>query len=158
MKLSARVCRQFAEEAFMVNLQKINGLFDNLQKAVGQLQAINRMARPEFLQNGLILGGARYYLQTAIETCINIGSHIIASEGYRTPKDYRDVFTILNENGILPDDFTVTLRQMAGLRNRLVHLYWEIDDEQIYDILQNDLGDFDRFVQLITSFIEKDME
>lgn len=38
---------------------------------------------------------------------------------------------MLNEEGIFPDDFTMTLQDMAGLRNRLVHLYWEVDDEMI---------------------------
>jgi uncharacterized protein YutE (UPF0331/DUF86 family) len=130
-------------------------MLSSLEKAMEHLQEISQMDQESLLQNGPVLGGAKYYLQTAIETCINIGSHIIASEGYRAPKDYRDVFSVLNENQILPDDFTVTLRQMAGLRNRLVHLYWEIDDAQIYDILQNDLGDFERFAKLIISFIEK---
>ncbi|MBS1250816.1 MAG: hypothetical protein MAG431_02412 [Chloroflexi bacterium] len=34
---------------------------------------------------------------------------------------------------------------MAGLRNRLVHLYWEVDESILYTILQNDLDDFDQF-------------
>ncbi len=45
----------------------------------------------------------------------------------RAPADYREVFVILKENGILDEDLTLNLRKMAGLRNRLVHLYWEID-------------------------------
>ncbi len=62
---------------------------------------------------------------------------------------------MLNENGLLPDDFTRTLRQMAGLRNRLVHLYWEVDDEQIYDDLQNHLGDFDKYADHILDFVKR---
>jgi len=48
------------------------------------------------------------------------------------------------------------MRQMAGFRNRLVHLYWEIDDELIYDYLQSELGDFDEFVRHILRFVEQD--
>ncbi len=44
---------------------------------------------------------------------------------------------------------------MAGLRNRLVHLYWEIDDIQLYDYLQGELGDFDLFVQHILAFVKQ---
>lgn len=106
----------------MVNKQKVNGMLQNLRAAIEQLRKIAELERNDFLQNGMALGAAKYYLQTAIETCIDIGNHIIADEGYRSPKDYRENFTILNENGILPDDFTISMRQMAGLRNRLVHL------------------------------------
>jgi uncharacterized protein YutE (UPF0331/DUF86 family) len=79
---------------------------------------------------------------------------VISSEGYRSPDDYRDVFAVLNENNIIPDDFTLTLRQMVGFRNRLVHLYWEIDDELIYSFLQNELKDFDRFIEYILLFVQ----
>jgi uncharacterized protein YutE (UPF0331/DUF86 family) len=99
------------------------------------------------------IGGAKYYLQIAIEACINIGNHIIASENYRNPKDYRDIFTVLNEREILPEQFTARMRQMTGLRNRLVHLYWEVDHELIYHYLQNNLGDFDLFIGYILDFI-----
>ena len=61
----------------------------------------------------------------------------------------------LSENKVIPDDFALTLRRMAGLRNRLVHLYWEVDDKQIYDDLQNHLGDFDTYVQHILAFVQR---
>ncbi len=51
-------------------------------------------------------------------------------------------------------DFTATLGQMAGLRNRLVHVYWEVDAEQIYEFLQQRLGDFDRYARLMLQFIQ----
>jgi uncharacterized protein YutE (UPF0331/DUF86 family) len=54
---------------------------------------------------------------------------------------------------ILPDEFAITLRQMTGLRNRLVHLYWEVDDDLIYSYLQNNLGDFETFANLILKYI-----
>ena len=60
----------------------------------------------------------------------------------------------LNENELLPDDFTITLRQMAGMRNRLVHLYWEVDDEVIYDILSTNLDDFDIFTRHILTYVK----
>lgn len=41
-------------------------------------------------------------LQTAIESAINIGNHLIARLGLRAPQDYANVFRILGEAGILP--------------------------------------------------------
>ena len=139
----------------MVNQQKLDGLLRNLESALVQLREIAKLDRNALLSNGAVLGGAKYYLQIAIESCINIGNHIISSENYRSPKDYRDIFTILSEQGILPENFSTTLRQMTGLRNRLVHLYWEVDEELIYRYLQNNLGDFDTFVHYILDFSTK---
>ncbi|MBI3362801.1 MAG: DUF86 domain-containing protein [Chloroflexi bacterium] len=98
----------------MVNTPKIEGMLRNLATYLGQLRDIAQTERDAFVGDATKLGAAKYYLQISIEACLDIGSHIIASERYRAPKDYRDIFTVLNENDILPDDFTVTLRQMAG--------------------------------------------
>ena len=38
---------------------------------------------------------------------------------------------------------------MAKFRNLLVHLYWKVNDEKIYEILQYELVDFDEFIEQI---------
>jgi uncharacterized protein YutE (UPF0331/DUF86 family) len=43
---------------------------------------------------------------------------------------------------------------MVKMRNRLVHLYWEIDAAIIYDILQHDLDDFVVFQRQISRFLD----
>ncbi|MCJ7622965.1 MAG: DUF86 domain-containing protein [Anaerolineaceae bacterium] len=101
------------------------------------------------------IGSARYYLQVSIETCINIANHLIATEKLRTPKDYRDSFQVLNETGILADDLTHTMRELAGLRNLLVHLYWDVDDKMIFEGIRSELGDFEVFVGCIMVFLER---
>jgi len=39
------------------------------------------------------------------------------------------------------------LIEMAKFRNRLVHIYWEVDDELVYDIIKEDITDIDDFLQ-----------
>lgn len=139
----------------MVKASKVEGLLRNLATYVGYLRKIAQTKQADFLSDPDKIGAAKYYLQVSIETCIDLANHVISTERYRAPTDYRDVFTVLNENGILPDDFTVTVRQMAGLRNLLVHLYWEVDDAQIYEDLKNRLGDFDRYARYIIDFVKR---
>jgi uncharacterized protein YutE (UPF0331/DUF86 family) len=88
-----------------------------------------------------------------VESCLDVSNHIIASERFRSPKNYAESFEILTEQGIFPATFLPTLRRMVQFRNRLVHLYWEIDAEIIYEILQKNLGDFDIFVKHILSYM-----
>lgn len=35
---------------------------------------------------------------------------------------------------------------MGKFRNLLVHLYWKVDDERIYEVLQSELDDFEDFI------------
>ena len=60
---------------------------------------------------------------------------------------------MLNEAGILLDGMTQTMRELAGLRNLLVHVYWDVDDEMIYEGIRADLQDFDVFIDCIVSFV-----
>jgi len=46
------------------------------------------------------------------------------------------------------------LMEMAGYRNRIVHFYHEITNEELYAILQNDLKDIEQFVSEIGKFIK----
>jgi len=47
------------------------------------------------------------------------------------------------------------LKKMASFRNRLVHLYWEVDNRTVYRILQENLGDFERYISYIVDFIQR---
>jgi uncharacterized protein YutE (UPF0331/DUF86 family) len=59
----------------------------------------------------------------------------------------------LAEQGVIEQDFVSTAHKMVRMRNRLVHLYWEVDASILYDILQNNLGDFDRFKAYVYGFM-----
>jgi len=45
---------------------------------------------------------------------------------------------------------TRRIRELAGLRNLLVHIYREVDDPMVYHGIHAGLGDFDQFVRCIT--------
>ena len=59
----------------------------------------------------------------------------------------------MNKEGILPDDLTQTMRELAGLRNLLVHVYWDVDDEMIYEGIHAESKDFQTFVGHIMAFL-----
>ena len=54
----------------------------------------------------------------------------------------------------LPDDFTRTMRELAGLRNLLVHLYWDVDDEMIYEGIRSELEDFETFIGFVLAYLD----
>jgi uncharacterized protein YutE (UPF0331/DUF86 family) len=75
---------------------------------------------------------------------------LISKNGFRVPDSYSDSFKVLAEKGILNYDFANTkLSAMAKYRNRLVHHYWAIDLDLLYEILQNSLTDLEQFLDQI---------
>jgi uncharacterized protein YutE (UPF0331/DUF86 family) len=59
------------------------------------------------------------------------------------------------EKGAFDEQFTATLIQMARFRNRLVHIYWEVDDNELYRIIQTRLPDIKTFLENFGRFIAR---
>lgn len=137
----------------MIESETIEGIFRNLDVYLAQLRQLAGLPRKELVDDLVKQGAAKYYLQVAIECCIDAANHIIARQGFRAPESYVDSFTVLAENEVIEQDFVPTTHKMARMRNRLVHLYWEVDANLLYDILRNNLDDFDRFKAYVYSFM-----
>ena len=134
----------------MISQDKITRKLSQLDNFLKILDEIKDTQAQKFLKDKITSGAAKYYLQVSIECCLDIVNHIIASKQMRSPTDYADSFNVLAENNILNPELTTKLRQMAKFRNRLVHLYGEIDDIYILEFIKNDLKDIQRFKTTIT--------
>jgi len=128
-------------------------LVSELRKSVARLTDIAKLPQDEFLNDPDKIGSTKYHFIVAIESSIDMCNHIISRNGYRVSEDYGDPFRVMGEVGALDTDFSDDLRNMAKFRNRLVHLYWEVDDKQVYEILQNRLVDFKKFLDSLASFL-----
>lgn len=133
----------------MVNQAKLDQMISNLRGYVEVLKGLAQVPREAFLENPDKVGNAKYHFIIAIECCIDIANHIISSENYRFPNDNADSFVVLIERGVLNKDVEDNLRAMEGFRNRLIHLYWDVDDHRVHEYLQESLSDLEHFAQAI---------
>lgn len=76
------------------------------------------------------------YLERTIGRMIDVNYHLITESGHPPPKDYHESFIMLGTTRILPAEFARSLAAAAGLRNRIVHEYDEIDPVKLHDALQ----------------------
>ena len=128
-------------------------LVSELRQNVSRLRSLAELPQQDFLSDPDKIGSSKYHFIVAIETCIDMCNHVIARNGYRAPEDYGDTFSVMGEVGALPTGFSEELKNMAKFRNRLVHLYMEVNDQQLYEILHTRLDDFKRFLDSISSFL-----
>lgn len=135
----------------MVDKATLDLILTNLGRYLTVLRELAAVPREAFLWNRDKIGNAKYHFVIAIECCVDIANHIIASENLRFPKDNADSFTVLIEQGILEASESEPLRAMARFRNRLIHLYWEVDDGKVYEYLEESLGDLERFARAVAS-------
>lgn len=129
----------------MVDPLRLRALLERLGAEVADLRRLADLGTEAVLSDRDRLKSVKYGFVVAIEICIDVGNHIIASEGYRAPRDYGDVFAVLAEHGHLTADDVSTYAAMAGFRNVLVHGYATVDDARVVEILHRRLDDLDRF-------------
>lgn len=96
----------------------------------------------------------RYAVQAAAQAAIDLANHVIASEGWRVPQDYGDAFTVLAEHHVITQELGMKLRGLAGLRNLLVHLYDEIDDERVAREAKSGLPDLSAIAQAVAKLVQ----
>lgn len=97
---------------------------------------------------------AEHHLRRALEAALDISRHILAKMGKRRPQEYVECFEFLGQENIIPSDFAKQIRGMAGYRNRLVHLYWEVTAKELFELIQNRLEDFEKFCVYIIEYVE----
>ena len=137
----------------MVKPEVVEGRIKTLQEYLKKLSQLSKIEKTEFLSDFRNSDSAKYLLQVSIECCLDIANHIIASEKFRSPNDYTDSFRVLYEENVISDSSIERLVEMAKFRNRIVHVYWEIDEEFIYEIIQNYLADFDIYIKEIIKLL-----
>ena len=139
----------------MVDKEKVERLFSELDEYLQSLKELNELTSEEYLEENRNIYSGRYLLQISIETCISIGNHIISTGKLGLPKEYAETFRILLKEKIISTNLTNKLILMTKFRNRIVHLYWDIDDEFVKKIIEENLNDFYLFQKAIRSYLKK---
>lgn len=92
-----------------------------------------------------------YTLQLAIQTALDVASHVVSEERLGEPRTSREIFALLERGGWIDRDSSEALQNMAGFRNVLVHGYDDVDLGIVVDVVQNHLGDLEAFVLAVRS-------
>ena len=133
-----------------IDKDKILKFLYEIQGNAQKLKEIHKKGKDEFVNDYILHNAALRLLQISIEGMISVGSHIIARQGLKNPKNFAEVFKILAEANIIKHESAKVYQTMARFRNRIVHLYWNIDLNEVYNILENNLTDFEKFIKEIT--------
>lgn len=136
----------------MLDQERITNRIAVITENLRELRKIRDSSLEDFLSDKQKIAAAKYFLQTSIEAMVDIGNHIIARLRFGVPENNLHTFELLVQNKVLDRDKLSTYRQMVRFRNLVVHLYHIVDDERVYQILQENLDDFEDFISKIVSY------
>ncbi len=93
-------------------------------------------------------------LERAVQTCVDIGLHMISDLEIPVPDTMAETFKTLNKAGYLDDLATERMTKAVGFRNTAVHAYQEMDWEIVYRIITEHLDDFRDFSRQMMNAIK----
>lgn len=120
-----------------------------------ELKELSKLPKNEFV-NKRTAASAENFLRRSLEAIFDIGRHILAkSGGTDIAREYKGIARGLGDMGIITDELKEQLIKMAGYRNRLVLLYYQVSDEELYEIIKANLKDIRQFKNEILEYIKE---
>ncbi len=99
---------------------------------------------------------ALHAMLVSIQAAIDVATYLISKEGLGKPMTYRGTFEVLGQAQLIPVELAEELSNLAGFRNVLVHIYWQLDLDQVYGVLQNDLETLKSFLKDVKRLLNHD--
>lgn len=75
--------------------------------------------------------------------------HLVAKKLKKGTESIGHCFELLKEAKLTSDPLADNLIKMARFRNLLIHQYWKIDEEKVYEYAIHNLTDFEKFIEEI---------
>lgn len=95
-----------------------------------------------------------FRLQQAVETCIDIATHIIAQLDSPQKETAKDAFLYLGERKIINKSLAEKMGKAADFRNRVVHGYNDFDFRLLFKDYKENVKDLKNFGAEIVKYLE----
>lgn len=114
------------------------------------VRELHDLGRPDRIRQDLVQRRfIEHSLQHAVQTALDVASHVVSDERLGEPSTNRELFEILGRAGLLDGELAARLSRMAGFRNILVHNYAAVDLGVLEDVLRHRLDDLNDFAEAI---------
>lgn len=123
-----------------------------------QLEALRRRtadpkAREELLSDTFASGAVKYALQTAVEAVIDMAYHLAVQLCGTAPGSAVEAFQALAGQGYMNAEDAARFAAMARVRDKVVHGYGDVTIEGLARILEEDLQDFERWLDVVRRIV-----
>lgn len=108
-----------------------------------QIRSLPLDDRPSFFADARNVWTAESCLRHALEALLDLGRHVLSKGFGLGVSEYKEIALRLGQEGIMEEAEVTLLRTLAGYRNRLVHFYHQVSQEELYQICLYQLGDLE---------------
>ena len=119
------------------------------------LRPIAARDRAVYLESPIDEAAVERYLERMIGRMIDINYHLLTESGQAPPVDYHASFIRLADLGVLDREFAARIAPCAGLRNRIVHEYDDLDPSKVFEALQSAMRDVPLYLAQVNDFLRR---
>lgn len=136
-------------------LTRLNKIDDYLQR----LDKYKTLTLQEYLDNEDIQLITERIIQIITEAALDINKYILSRLGILQQRDdwtNKDYFLEAGNQKIITQDLANELSAAAGMRNVLVHLYLDIDPDQVFTAIAKSLKYYPLYMRQIITYLDKE--
>ncbi len=131
-----------------INRKVVGDGLEIAETCLAELRLLPHTSLDEFLSDRRNVPAAESLLRRAIQALFEVLRHLLAKGSGRGVLEYKALARLAANAGLIRDPHLAEVAvQIAGFRNRLVHFYQEVTPEELYGILEVDLGDLEGLCQ-----------
>ena len=127
---------------------------DWVRDMLDRIRALPLTSLDDFTADPRNVDAAESCLRRALEALLDLGRHTLAKGFGDAPAEYRQVAAQLGTRGVLPAEEAALFVKMAGYRNRMVHFYDRVSEEELYELCADQLTDLEEILGGIHRWIQ----
>jgi len=139
----------------MIDKNRVTAYVSEIKVSLDNLKNYAMLERQSFLSSPINIRDTKYCFIIAGQAAIDLCYHLTAKLLKKAPADYSNCFELLHETGKFNEETLRCMANMAKFRNLLVHHYIKVDNERVYDKL-NEIDCFERFIQELEGVVKGD--
>lgn len=125
---------------------------EKMKMGLEKIRRYSEMEMGEILLRPEICDSVERNIQICVEGLVDISRKIISELNWRIPLQYKDTFQVLFENKLINENLLTELKDLAGLRNLIIHWYAEVEIEKVYENSKKYVNTIEKALKLLLEF------
>lgn len=138
-------------------MKKIGDKIKEIEQYLNEFKEIIPKDFESYIGNLKDKAACERYFEKIVEAAVDLSFQIIKERKLEIPDDDKKSFDILTKYGIITSKITVKLKEAKGMRNLLAHEYGKVDDNIVFESLNDGLfTDMEEFLRQVKKSLKLD--
>ncbi len=134
---------------------RILAKIDELRGYLNELRQIRAKSFEEYSNSVEKRRSTERLLQISVECVLDISSLFVASLKLGLPSSEEDLLEKVESAALFQPATIQSVKSMRAFRNILVHRYGRVDDQIVFNVLEDKLSEFDTFIEETLSLLRR---